>query len=169
MHFQVVSNLNLALPMIQCSKSRPALTATVERQDLDKDEHNRLWIYDTGAGTCMIGKKHLTAIERKRVYQCSPQSFVTGAGLTTTDQAVQCKVPYLGTRECYVLSDCPPLISVKEDVTEFGNVFVYSKETGPRVHLSDGTTVYLDDSQFSCPQLSGYSSAGGTVSNGTGT
>ncbi len=62
-------------------------------------------------------------------------------------------VPFLGTRECYVLEDgASLLISVDEDAQKYGNLFIYSHENGPYITLQDGTIVYLDATN-KCPEL----------------
>ena len=61
-------------------------------------------------------------------------------------------IPYLGKRQCYVLDDCPPAISVGEEINTFGSVFIWTSTDGPRVVLSDGTIVYLHNTN-TVPEL----------------
>ena len=72
------------------------------------------------------------------------------------DEAVMSNVPYLGYRQCHVHDDCPPALSVRSEVRDYGVTFSYSREAGPSVSLRDGTTVYLmDDTTHGTPALSG--------------
>ena len=160
MHFEVAS---IIFPALSCnhpqSESHQVPFASVVPQALEDDEYNRVWMYDTGAGVCSIGKDHLTASERARTYKVVPESFITAAGITSPDDAVLCNISYLGIRECRVMHDCSPLISVSDDVNNYNSVFVYSKATGPYVALADGTMVYLDDSRNYVPEIFGSCSA----------
>ena len=146
MHFQVVSTLADALPCyIHCSKFHQVPCAAVAPHALEDDEYDRSWVYDAGAGRCIICRKHLTAKQRRRIYDVEDMTHVTAAGTANVGQAVQCNIPYLGARECLVTGDCPPPMSVSEDVNSFNCVFVYSKATGPYVALADFTAIYFDD------------------------
>ena len=102
----------------------------------------------------MIGWNFLTYDEKS--LNATPQSFVTAGGKTTSSTAVMCHVPFLGPRQCRVLTDCPPAISVRSEVMNYGVVFSYTRESGPSIALPDGTKVYLDDSRWCVPELHGY-------------
>ena len=131
MHFQVVTDLTALPYTIQCCERRQAKSVAVARVALTTDEHERTWIYDSGAARCMIGQDHLTEDERKRVYSIPIETYTTAAGLIYIDKAVICNVPYFGKRVCYIAKTCPPVISVKEDVDHYGNVFIYDSRYGP--------------------------------------
>ena len=103
--------------------------------------------YDTWAHAACIGSKHLTPEEKKRIYSVQTKGFITGSGEIWTDKAVQCYVPFLGKRICYVLPDCPPVLSVNEEVDDYGAVFIWTQEDGPVATLADGTVIYLSTSQ----------------------
>ena len=108
LHFQLISNLKHALPLTIASPAGiRAPRVAVALPALCDDEYGRAWIYDTGCHAAAIGRAHLTAAERKRVFRCEPKVCITAAGPTSTSQAVKCYVPYLGKRRCYVLEDCP--------------------------------------------------------------
>ena len=144
MHLNSITTLS-ALPFSLrcCEKSRlPAMSAA---RAPHTDEIEREWIYDTGAAQCMIGWNFLTDDEKLRTFKTTPQSFVTAGGKTTSSTAVMCHVPFLGPRQCRVLTDCPPAISVRSEVMNYGVVFSYTRESGPSIALPDGTKVYLDD------------------------
>ena len=91
----------------------------------------------------------MTPEELKTITQCSPQRFSTANGVYTCTEIATCKVPHLGPRRCYVMDQCSPLISVGEDIEEYGNIF-YWDSTGPIVEMPDGQTIRLDMS-INCP------------------
>ena len=104
----------------------------------------------------MIGWDLLTDDEKSRTFKTTPQSVVTAGGKTTSSTAVMGHVPFLGSRQCRVLTDCPPAISARSEVMNYGVVFSYTRESGPSIALPDGTKVYLDDSRWCVPELHGY-------------
>ena len=155
MHLNCVTALS-ALPLaLSCCEKRPVFGAFAALRNLHTDELERDWVYDTGAGGCFIGYEYLTTEEKSRTYQVAPQKYATAAGITCTTTAVMCNIPFLGKRQCHVLDDSPPAISVRSDVMDYGVKFSYSRENGPSVSLSDGTIVYLQD-LTSTPVLNGY-------------
>jgi hypothetical protein len=111
MHFQLIARIATALPIAHPRSAtypaRRVKTSVALPALISADEYNRSWIYDTGAGRSCIGRKHLTESEKKRVYQCEKLTLITAAGTTSTSTAVDCYVPYLGNRRCYVMGDCP--------------------------------------------------------------
>ena len=131
----------------------PALPAAF--QGLHTDEIEREWIYDRGAGVCFIGWNSMTNDEKLRTFNVRQQDFSTAAGIISTSTAVMCNIPFLGKRQCFVLDESPPAISVKCDCDYHGITFSYSKKNGPTIALPNGTEVYLDDSH-SVPYLHGY-------------
>ena len=114
----------------------------------------RQWVYDTGAGACTIGRKFLSESELKSIETFTPaMRFSTANGPTYCTEAVWCKVPHLGPRKCYVVDECPPLISVGQDVYDYGNVF-YWDQAGPVIETPKGEIIRLDMSYFDrCPYL----------------
>ena len=156
MHLHVHSNLNYSLPITTAPQAnQPAKQISANLVAFSTVEFGRNWCYDTGCHATCIGKKHLTPAELKRVFQVEAKGFVTAAGTTWTTSAVYCYVPYLGRRRCYVLDDCPPALSVNEEVDDYGAVFIWTKEGGPIATLADGTVVYLSSSH-SVPMVDGY-------------
>jgi len=108
LHFHVHSNLRYALPLTYSPTARqPAQSVPQALTAMSKAENGRSWIYDTGCHATSIGWKHLTPEEKKRVYHVETKGFITGSGQVWTNKAVQCYVPFLGKRKCYVLDDCP--------------------------------------------------------------
>ena len=77
------------------------------------------------------------------------------AGTIWIDKAVQSYVPFLGKRRCYVLPECPPVISVNEEIDDYGAVFIWTKEGGPIATLAGGTVVYLS-TPHAVPMADGY-------------
>ena len=132
LHFQLIARLSHALPSFDSHASghqaRRVNTSVTLPRDLDEHELGRTWIYDTGCSASAVGIKHLTPAERKRIYQVDGKKFFTAAGFTSTCSAVNCYVPYLGKRRCYVLVDCPPALSVNEDIEVHGSIFTYGRE-----------------------------------------
>ena len=104
----------------------------------------RQWTYDTGASRCTIGHEYLSASEIKSIERLPvPITFFTANGTTQCTQVAQCKVPHLGMRQCYVVPNCSPLVSVGEDVEDYGSIF-YWDANGPVVETADGRTIRLD-------------------------
>ena len=67
-----------ALPLVRsCCEKRPVFGASAALRNLHTDEIDRNWIYDTGAGACLIGWEELTADEKSRTHQVTPHKFVT--------------------------------------------------------------------------------------------
>jgi len=155
LHFHVHSNLSCALPITQSiTDEQPAKSVPAAPTVLSQAEHGRSWLYDTGAHVTCIGWKHLSPQEQKRAYQVEPKGFTTAAGVVWSQLAVQCYVPFLGKRRCYILPDCPPALSANEELDR-GNIFIWTKEDGPIMTLADGTVVYLSTS-LTCPTVDGY-------------
>ena len=155
MHLNCITTLS-ALPLVlSCCGPSPSTSASAAPLGYHTDELERDWIYDTGAGLCLIGWDHLTIKEKSNTFQCAAQNFTTAGGIVTSTTAVMCNVPYIGERFCYVLKDCPPAISVRSDVMDHGVTFSYSRESGPSVSLPDGTIVYLD-TNIGVPTLNGF-------------
>ena len=84
----------------------------------------RQWVYDTGAAMCTIGRNLLTEREIQTIETISPSlTFVTANGPTSCSETVWIKVLHLGFRKVHIVEDCSPLMSVGEDVCDYGNVF----------------------------------------------
>ena len=149
LHFHVISDFHLDLPTehkelpAMVSKGIAKNTALILAEDC---ERYRRWLYDTGCRACAIGRCHLTAHERRRIFQVPLKTHITASGMTSTTEAVMCDIPYLGQRFCYVLEDCPPALSVHEGVEEYGNVLYWDKVHGPSIYTADGRTIQLDTS-----------------------
>ena len=109
----------------------------------------RQWTYDSGASMSTIGRSYLTRSEKATIEEITPINFSTANGIITCTSIAWCKVPQLGKRRCYVLdNDCSPLVSVGEDVNDYGNIF-YWNSSGPVIETSDGKTIRLIcDSMF---------------------
>ena len=131
------------------------MSASARLHNLTTDEANREWIYDTGAGTCFISEQFLTDKEKRSIYRIAPMTMRSAAGTEDTDRAVVCNVPYIGKRQCRVMKDSPPLISVREDVVDHGVIFKYTRAGGSTAQLRVGTIVYLHNSQ-DVPILDGH-------------
>ena len=160
LHLSIYSNLKFQLPYTTSSSDKTqAKRVSTAFVALEQGEHGRCWIYDTGCSKTSVGFNHLTPSERKRIFTVDPYVCVTAAGTTTTTKAVWCNVPYLGKRRCYVMSDCPPLLSVNDEVEDHGAVFLWDRKDGARATLADGTTVYLPTSRTNVPELDGYVTA----------
>ena len=128
MHLHVHSNLNYSLPITTAPQaSQPAKQISANLVAFSTVEYGRNWCYDTGCHATCIGKKHLSPAELQRVFQVEAKGLVTAAGTTWTTSAVYCYVPYLGGRRCYVLDDCPPALSVNEELDDYGAVFIWTK------------------------------------------
>jgi hypothetical protein len=57
------------------------------------------------------------------------------------------------------MSECPPLLSVNEEVEDHGAVFLWDRKDGARATLADGTTVYMPTSRTNVPELDGHVTA----------
>ena len=111
LHFNNITLLAAALPVdprFEPHHAERVKTSALLTSALDNDALVRSWICDTGAGHSCIGRRHLTVSEKKKVYQTDTKWFTTAAGIQSTSHAVDCYVPYLGIRRCYVMEDCPP-------------------------------------------------------------
>ena len=156
LHFHVHTNFKFALPLTYSPTAiQPAKKVSATIMAMSKVEHGRQWIYDTGCHATSIGLKHLTSEEQKRIFSVETKGSITASGTIWTSKAVLCDVPFLGKRQCYVLPDCPPCISVNEEVDDHGSVFIWTAEDGPVTTLADGTVVYLSTSQI-VPIVDGY-------------
>ena len=143
LHFHVHSNLRYALPLTYSPTARqPAQSVPQALTVMSKAENGRSWIYDTGCHATSIGWKHLTPEEKKRVHHVETKGFITGSGQVWTNKAVHCYVPFLGKRKCYVLDDCPPILSVNEEVDDHGAIFIWTQWDGPVARLADGIVAY---------------------------
>jgi len=123
MHLALVSALAALPAPLRCCERYPLPALSTALRGLHTDEIEREWIYDTGAARCFIGWEHLTSDEKSRTFQVTPQIFITAAGPVSASTAVMCNVPYLGKRQCFVLPDCPPALSVQRDVMDHGVFF----------------------------------------------
>ena len=84
----------------------------------------RRWMYDSGASRNTIGRAFVTEDEWKtEKVMAQPIRFFTANGTVIAKTTVMCKVPQLGLRQCIVMDDCSPLISVGADVQDYGNIF----------------------------------------------
>ena len=107
----------------------------------------RLWLYDSGCSRNSIGMPNLTTEEKADLQDIPPISFSTANGDAICRHKVDLNIPHLGRRSFYVLpTDCSPLCSVYEDVTDYGNIFV-SDEHGPHIELRNGKSKYLQPEQ----------------------
>ena len=103
LHLIIISDFP-ALPLtIRCCEPFQAMAASVKRHNLSTDEADRVWIYDTGAGTCFISEEHLTAKEGMSIFKVAPMTMKSATGNALTDRGVVCNVPYTGKRQCRIM------------------------------------------------------------------
>ena len=96
--------------------------------------------------------------------------FSTANGPTYCTETVWIKVPHLGLRRFYVVEDCTPLISVTEDIQDYGNVF-YWDASGPVIETREGKVIRLDVHPFGrlpyLPMSAGIAQADKETDNAT--
>ena len=143
-HFEVITMLGFALTStFSCAEQQARRVTAAQKAAHFASAPQRRWIYDTGCSASSIGRAQLTKAEKARTFSVAEMIYNTACGQTVITTAVECDIPFLGRRQCYVLDDSVPLVSASEDIINNGHVFIYTGETGPYVQLSDGTTVYL--------------------------
>ena len=72
LHLSTISDFPALPTILRCCDTLQAMAAFVKRQSLSADEADRVWIYDTGAGTCFIGENYLTDKEKRSIFKVAP-------------------------------------------------------------------------------------------------
>ena len=111
----------------------------------------RHWLYDTGAAKCTIGRSYLSDSEKSSIEAVPARRFSTANGIITCTSTAWCKVPHLGMRRCFILeNDCSPLVSVGEDINDYGNLFYWGHQ-GPVIETVDGKSIRLQYDRLTMP------------------